>query len=229
MSINLVAYYRVSTDKQEKSGLGLAAQEQIVRYYADKESAAIIKTFTEAATGKDVDRPELQAAISYCQKNSARLIVAKLDRLSRDVEHTFQIVKKLGDGNLICGDLPATDSLTLSIFAGLAQREREIISIRTKSALRELKKRGVTLGKPDNFTRSARSLGPERRRAQSRENVNNRRATPLILEYRKRQFTYQQVADKLNASGFVTSTGQSFHRTTVMRLEKRALPPILKE
>ena len=88
------------------------------------------------------------------------MIVAKLGRLSRDVEHIFQLKKKLGKFFISC-DLPNTDSLTLSIFAGIAQRERELISIRTKAALKAKKKRGAKLGKPKNFSNEGRRLGVE--------------------------------------------------------------------
>ncbi|MFK7983226.1 MAG: recombinase family protein, partial [Saprospiraceae bacterium] len=136
---NYIAYYRVSTEKQKKSGLGLESQKAIIQHFSEIDKATIVKEFTETESGKAIDnRPQLQQAINYCLKNGYTLIVAKLDRLSRDVEHIFQIKKKLGKLFISC-DLPNTDSLTLSIFAGIAQRERELISIRTKLALKAKK------------------------------------------------------------------------------------------
>lgn len=101
--------------------------------------------------------------------------MAKLDRLSRDVEHIFKIQKQLGSLFKSC-DLPTTDALTLSIYAGIAQRERELISIRTRQALQAKKRQGATLGKPENLTDIGRSAGVATRQAKAKNNLNNQRA-----------------------------------------------------
>lgn len=151
-----IPYLRVSTETQKRSGLGLEAQRAIIEHYAKVDGAELGKEFVETESGKDIDnRPILKEAIEYCLENSFVLVVAKLDRLSRDVEHIFSIHKRL-DGLFKSCDLPTTDSLTLSIFAGLAQREREIISIRTKQALKAKKEKGIKLGKPENFNNNGR-------------------------------------------------------------------------
>ena len=149
------------------------------------------------------------------------MIVAKLDRLSRDVEHVFKINKQLGEGRLICCDLPSTDILTLSIFAGLAQRERELISIRTKYALKAKKERGEKLGSPHNFTNEGRKKGAKAMRDKARGNVHNRRAIPLIVSLRDKGQTYQKICDTLNQSGFQTVRGGIFRPTTVKLLYDR--------
>lgn len=219
-----IAYLRVSTKGQERSGLGLQAQRAIIEYYAKVEGAEIVKEYLESESGKDIDnRPKLNEAINYCIKHNTVLVVAKLDRLSRDVEHIFKIQKRLGDKFKSC-DLPTTDSLTLSIFAGLAQREREIISIRTKVALQAKKAQGAVLGKPENLTNEARSRGVEAIKAKARKNRNNRLATALIEKCKREQMTLKQIADELNQNGFKTSQGKQFNPVSVSRLVKHIKP-----
>ena len=153
-----IAYLRVSTKGQERSGLGLEAQRAIIKHFTDLEQSTVVHEVLEAESGKDIDnRPKLTCAIHECETMGYTLIVAKLDRLSRNVEHIFRIHNRLGNLFRSC-DLPTTDSLTLSIFAGLAQREREIISIRTKQALAAKKARGERLGTIKNLNRFGRQL-----------------------------------------------------------------------
>jgi len=218
-----VPYYRVSTKKQKRSGLGLESQKAIVEHFAEKDKAIIIKEYIEAESGKEIiNRPELQQAINFCLDNNCFLIVAKLDRLSRDVEHIFQLKKKLGKLFISC-DLPNTDSLTLSIFAGIAQRERELISIRTKSALKAKKKRGAKLGKPKNFSKKGRSLGSQKTAERARQNPNNKRALSLILRCRNEGMSYEKIANELNKNGFITTNGKAYLYSTVRTLYHRAL------
>jgi len=117
------------------------------------------------------------------------LIVAKFDRLSRDVERIFQLKKKLGKLFISC-DLPNTDSLTLSIFAGIAQRERELISIRTKAALKAKKKRGAKLGKSKIFSSKGRQLGSQKTAERARQNPHNKRVLSLIIRCRSKGMSY---------------------------------------
>jgi len=216
-----VAYYRVSTKKQKQSGLGLESQKAIVHQYAKKANAEIVAKFVETENGQDIDnRKELQKAIDYCLKNKCTLIVAKLDRLSRDIEHIFQIKKKLGNQFKSC-DLPSTDSLTLSIFAGLAQRERELISIRTKAALQEKKAKGHKLGNPKNLTEAGRKLGIQKIKQSATDNKHNQRATRLIVRCKEAGLGFTSIANELNKNGFTTVRGKNFHKTTVKRLYKK--------
>jgi DNA invertase Pin-like site-specific DNA recombinase len=218
-----IAYLRVSTKGQEKSGLGLQAQKAIIEHYAKLEDAEIINEYIESESGKEIEnRPKLNEAINYCLKNNTVLVVAKLDRLSRDVEHIFKIQKRLGDKFKSC-DLPTTDALTLSIFAGLAQREREIISIRTKLALQQKKKQGVKLGKPENLTTEARAKGVEAIKEKAKQNTHNRVATALVEKCKKEKKTLQQIADELNQHGFKTSQGKMFNPISVSRLARRVV------
>ena len=217
---NYIAYLRVSTKKQERSGLGLEAQRAIIQHYAKLEGAEIVQELIESESGKDIEnRPVLQEAIRNCITHGHTLIVAKLDRLSRDVEHIFAIQKKLGDKFKSC-DLPSTDSLTLSIFAGLAQREREIISIRTKVALQAKKAQGVKLGKPENLTQEARNKGVASIKEKAKKNRNNRLATALIEKCKRDKMTLEQIAHILNEHGFKTAQGKTFRAVSVHRLAK---------
>ncbi|WP_052600189.1 recombinase family protein [Aureispira sp. CCB-QB1] len=210
-----VAYYRVSTKKQKRSGLGLESQKAIVEYYSSKENIKVVKYFIEAESGKDIaNRPKLDEAIKLCLDKGFTLIVAKLDRLSRDVEHVFKIHKQLHE-RLVCCDLPQTDTLTLSIFAGLAQKERELISIRTKAALATKKEQGHKLGNPDNFSDEGRKKGSQTTIQKALNNPNNKRAIQLISSFKKEGLSYQKIADTLNNNAFKTATGKPFGRNTV--------------
>ncbi len=215
-----IAYLRVSTKKQERSSLGLEAQRAIIQHYVKLEGAVIVQELLESESGKDIEnRPVLQEAIRQCTANGYTLVVAKLDRLSRDVEHIFAIHKMLGDKLKSC-DLPSTDSLTLSIFAGLAQREREIISIRTKVALQAKKDQGVKLGKPENLTQEARNKGVASIKEKAKRNRNNRLAIALIEKCKREKMTLEQIAQNLNEHGFKTAQGKVFRAVSVHRLAK---------
>lgn len=217
-----ISYLRVSTKAQEKSGLGLLAQRAIIAHYAKIEGAEILKEYIEAESGKEMEnRPILEQAISDCFKEDGVLVVAKLDRLSRDVEHIFKIQKQLGERFKSC-DLPTTDALTLSIFAGLAQREREIVSIRTKVALQAKKAQGVKLGKPEHLTQEARDKGVAAIKVKAKANVHNRVASALIDKCKKEKKTLQAIADELNQNGFKTSQGKRFNAISVSRLARRS-------
>lgn len=211
-----VAYYRISTKKQK--GLGLDAQKAIVEHFANKDNAIIVKEFTEIESGKDTEnRPELKEALHYCKTHQATLIVAKLDRLSRNVEDTFKIKRELAN-KLICCDLPDTDSLTLSIFAGLAMRERELIAIRTRQALQAKKQKGYILGKPGNFTDEGRKLGVAKIKEKARNNQNNTRAKSMIAKCKQQGMSLSAIATELNSNDFMTSRGKKFTKMSVKRL-----------
>ncbi len=211
-----IAYLRVSTKGQEKSGLGLEAQMAIINHYTSLEDSIIVKEVIEAESGKDIsNRPGLMNAIQECDKMGYTLIVAKLDRLSRNVEHIFRIHNWLGDRFRSC-DLPTTDSLTLSIFAGLAQREREIISIRTKQALAAKKAKGEKLGTVKNLNREGRKAGTKA--IKDKATRKNQMAKSFINKCNG--MTLEAIATELNNNGFRTSQGKLFHKTTVLRLRQ---------
>ncbi|MBK6860828.1 MAG: recombinase family protein [Saprospiraceae bacterium] len=211
-----IAYLRVSTKGQEKSGLGLEAQRAIIKHFISLEDSIIVREVLEAESGKDIDnRPGLTEAIQECETRGYTFIVAKLDRLSRNVEHIFRIHNRLGDLFRSC-DLPTTDSLTLSIFAGLAQREREIISIRTKQALAAKKARGEKLGTLNNLNREGRQAG--NRVVKERAISKTQMAKSFVRKCNG--MTLEAIATELNNNGFRTAQGKKFHKTTVKRLKE---------
>src|SRR6478609_2498636 len=141
-----IAYYRVSTDKQGKSGLGLEAQRQAVETYLNGGSWTLVAEFVEVESGKDSHRLQLAAALGACKKHRAKLVIAKLDRLSRNLA----FIATLMDSGVefIAVDNPHANKLTIHILAAVAQHEREIIAARTSAALQAAKLRGKRLGNP---------------------------------------------------------------------------------
>jgi len=143
---NFVAYYRVSTDRQGKSGLGLEAQREAVQSYLNGGRWELIAEFTEVESGKRNDRPELEKAIAVCKKRRAKLVIAKLDRLSRNLAFIATLIDS--GAEFVAVDNPHANKLTVHILAAVAQHEREMISQRTKDALQAAKARGRRLGSP---------------------------------------------------------------------------------
>ena len=137
-----VAYYRVSTDKQGRSGLGLDSQRQLVSQY----QADIIGEYTEIESGKIDNRPQLELALEQCRRNNAAILIAKIDRLSRDA--AFLLTLRKAGVDIIAADMPNAGTLEFGVRAVVAQHEREEISKRTKQALQAAKARGVVLGCP---------------------------------------------------------------------------------
>lgn len=141
---NFVAYYRVSTARQGTSGLGLEAQQEAVRTYLNGGDWRLVGEFTEVESGKKSDRPELERALAACAAYRAKLVIAKLDRLSRDA-HFLLGLDKAGVDFVAC-DMPHANRLTVGIMALVAEEEGKAISARTKAALAAAKARGVRLG-----------------------------------------------------------------------------------
>lgn len=219
-----VAYYRVSTKRQGESGLGLDAQKQIVSHYFD--SSDIVEEFTEVASAKSIEkRPLLLKAIELCNDKGYTLLVAKTDRLSRMTEDALEVYNKL-DQRLHSCDIPQEkgakmDKFTLTLFMAIADRERELIGLRTRQALAQRKKQGVKLGNPKNLTNEARQKGSNARTQNAVTAKENRQAKLVAEGLRAKGATYRAIADTLNSEGFRTRGGNSFHATSVMRLLKK--------
>ncbi|WP_089688847.1 recombinase family protein [Catalinimonas alkaloidigena] len=213
-----IAYYRVSTEGQGRSGLGLSAQRQAVRHFL-KAGDELIEEFTEVESGKRDDRRQLEAAIRRVRERSATLLIAKLDRLSRSAGFIF----RLRDAGVpfVCADLPEANTLTIGIFAALAQHERELIGQRTCAALMALKEKGVPLGSPQNLTEEAILKGQQIRQENARQHLANRQAAALIAMYRPQGLTFRQIAAQLNELGYRSRRGQCFGPATVYRLWQR--------
>lgn len=205
-----VAYYRVSTDRQRRSGLGLEAQQAAVRGYLGTE--APIAEFTEIESAKRNDRPELDRALALCRKRKARLVIAKLDRLSRNL--AFIAAMMDSSVEFIAVDNPHANRLTLHILAAVAQHEREMIADRTKAALRAAKLRGVRLGR-----NGADRLAPEYR-AEAIERA--RQLAPILMELKAAGLSARQMATQLTSRGVPTPNGRRWHAATVIRALDRA-------
>lgn len=146
MKTKYVSWRRVSTFKQNSSGLGLAAQKEIIKYFIEREGGDWIADFEECYTGTELSGcVELQKAIEFTKKIDGVLIIAKTDRFRNTIE-ALQVYEKMGDGHIMFCDLPHTDKFTLTLFFALAEREALIVSIRTKQALAEKKRQGCKLG-----------------------------------------------------------------------------------
>lgn len=213
-----VAYYRVSTQKQGNSGLGIDAQKTMVLNFI-KDGDILINQFEEIESGKNDNRPQLIKAIEKSKAENATLLIAKLDRLSRNAGFIFLL--KDSNVDFKCCDMPDANSLTIGIMAVLAQEERELISKRTIAALQELKKKGIKLGNPQNLTSNARKLASEAIKQKALNNQNNVKATALIVSLKNGGQSYRSIASELNKSGFKTSKGFDFTSSQVFVLYER--------
>ena len=208
-------YYRVSTQKQGTSGLGLEAQQAAVRAFV-ADPAQLGTEYVEIESGKRNQRPQLLAAIAEARRVGATLLIAKLDRLSRNAGFIFALRDSGVD--FVCCDMPDANTLTVGLFAVIAQHERETISKRTKDALAAKKARGAALGTPANFTPAVIAQGQAAMQANARDHQANRQAAQLVELLRAKGQTLWHIAAQLNASGYRTRRGKAFHATTVQRL-----------
>jgi len=218
-----VLYFRVSTEKQGRSGLGLDAQRTAVACCVS--GAEVLEEFVEVESGRKSSRTQLAAALDLCKREGAELVIAKLDRLSRDVRTIFEL-RHSGVRFRAC-DLPEFNTLTLAIFAAFAQYESERISERTAAALAERKTRTGEWRKSP-LTPELRAKGVETNRKKALENSNNRRAVFLLESLQGKGYTLQKKADLLNANEYRTSRGCKFTASSVRLLEMRmqeATPP----
>lgn len=217
-----IAYYRVSTAKQGSTGLGLEAQRTDVQRFVNCDTC-IIAEYTDVESGKKANRTELLKAIAECKATGATLIIAKLDRLSRDVEFIFAL-RNSGVDFKAC-DLPDFNTLTLGMFAVIAQHEREMISQRTKKALAVKKEKGVKLGSPvaSETIQAVTEKGLNTRKANARANENNVKATALIVSMRNTGKNWSEIAQELNDKGFKTrNAGTKRNDGTIVKGEYTA-------
>lgn len=213
-----ISYYRVSTMQQGNSGLGLEAQRTLVRSFIGS-NGILIKEYEEIESGKKNDRPQLLTAIEHCKREGLTLLIAKLDRLSRNASFIFMLRNSKVD--FVCTDMPEANSVTIGIMAVLAQDERERTSRRTREALAELKRQGKKLGSPQNLNSESRMKAVASNINKALNNTNNRKATAMIISLRKDNLSYRQIANQLNSNGFLTSTGKNFSGAQVLMLYKR--------
>jgi len=225
----LIAYYRVSTKKQEKSGLGLQGQEAAVEEHSRQNGGKLIGRYIETESGKNKGRPELAKAIAHARRSKATLVVAKLDRLARNVALTSALMESGVD--FVACDNPHANKFTIHILAAVAEHEAEQISQRTKAALAAAKRRGVKLGshRPGHWDgrEGKRLAGLKKARKAAVE--SHRKAFeagysdlfPIVKERRDAGESLQRIADELNKMGHTTRRGKPWNRMQVSRLLKR--------
>jgi DNA invertase Pin-like site-specific DNA recombinase len=208
----MVAYLRVSTQKQGASGLGLEAQGEAIRRFSEAEGRRVTETFTEVETGKGADaldrRPQLAAAIKAARKAKCPVVVSKLDRLSRDVHFISGLMRERVP--FIVTELGAdTDPFMLHIYAALAEKERRLISERTKASLAAAKARGVRLG----GTNAQSELSAKEAQDRAEE------LRPVFTELAG--LSARKAAEELNGRGIATPAGGKWHAMTVLRVRER--------
>jgi DNA invertase Pin-like site-specific DNA recombinase len=208
---NFVAYYRVSTDRQGRSGLGLDAQREAVARYLAGVGGTLIAEHTEIESGKRADRPELAQALAACKRHKAKLVIARLDRLSRNVS----FIAALMDGNVefVACDSPHATRFTLHILAAVSEHERVMIGARTRAALQAAKARGVRLGR-----NGAERLAPANRAAAIARACPLK---PILAELTSAGMSIRQIAAELTARGIPTASGGRWHPQTVARVMER--------
>ena len=207
-----VAYYRVSTKRQGESQLGLKAQKHAVERFISPE--LIDKEFTEVETGTNKRyRPILNEAIDLCAKTGATLIIAKLDRLARNVSFVSSLMDSKVKFKAV--DMPDANELTVHIMSAIAQHEAKVISKRVKEGLAQSTKK---LGNPQNLTDEAKARGLESIRHKAKHNAHNKRALAFVSSLDYANLKLREIADRLNINGFKTSTGKEFGTTQVIRI-----------
>jgi DNA invertase Pin-like site-specific DNA recombinase len=218
-----IPYYRVSTARQGRSGLGLEAQKNAVAEYLNGGDWKLLKEFTEIESGKDNHRPELGKALHTCKVTGAVLILAKLDRLSRNA--AFLLTLRDSGVKFVAADVPDANDLTIGILALIAQHEREAISTRTKEALAAAKRRGVKLGNPNgaaSLRRAKKGNGAAVAALRMKADRHARELRPVVDELRGEGITtLVGIAAALNERGMQTPRGARWHASSVRNLLAR--------
>jgi DNA invertase Pin-like site-specific DNA recombinase len=221
--MRIVAYERVSTARQGASGLGIEAQCQAIGAYSVQRGATILARFTEVESGRNPDRPELGRALHLAKVTGATLVIAKLDRLSRNA--AFLLALRDSGVRFVAVDLPEANDLTVGIMALVAQQEREAISRRTKEALAVAKARGVKLGNPNGaaaLRRAGKGDAPLRAAVARTAQAHARDLAPVLEELRAQGVTsLRGIAAALNQRGMLTRRGGRWHASSVRNLIMR--------
>lgn len=231
--MNIVAYIRVSTAMQGRSGLGLEAQRAAIATYAKHQGATITREVVEIESGTEDERPGLNEALHYARVTGATIAVAKLDRLTRDTGF-FSILKKSG-ARFIALDLPTVDSSMDGLFAWFAERERELISQRTKAALAAYKVRAASdptlrpLGNPNGaaaFKRAGKGNADSVKALKANADRHAEDLRPIIARLAQRGVTsLGEIAAHLTAEGVLTPRGNGhWHKASVRNLLARLAP-----
>ena len=211
-TVQFIAYYRVSTQRQGASGLGLDAQRKATAHFVKSSDGALTNEYTEIESGKAKDRPQLDAAIAACRRLGATLLIAKLDRLARNVAFIANLLES--GVRFIAVDMPNADKFMMHVYAAMGEEEGRRISERTRAALAAAKERGVRLGA------NAAVLAQEAKSLADRFALEN--GFKIASLRRHNSMSYQQIANYLNESQFIPSQrGGNWHASSVHRLLKR--------
>ena len=203
--------------KQQLSGLGVEAQREIIHNHVKNKQ--ILAEYIETESGKKSNRPQLLTALAMCRKTNSILIVAKLDRLSRNVAFTSKLLES--DVEIVFCDFPQANRLILHIISSIAEYEAGLISQRTKQSLQAKTARGIKLGKSDNLMNKFEQAiynSSRTNKAKAENNPNNMRAIALLRSLSMQGKSLSEMTDLLNEQGFVTSKGCQFQITQVKRL-----------
>ncbi len=219
-SLRLIAYERVSTARQGKSGLGLEAQRRAIDDFAASRSAEVLARFTEVESGRKAERPELKKSLDLARLTGATLVIAKLDRLSRNA--AFLLTLRDSGVRFLACDMPEANDLTVGIMALVAQQEREAISRRTKEALAAAKARGVKLGNPNGaaaLRRAGKGGAALREVVAYNADEHAEALAPIVQSVREEgHTTLRAMADALNSRGMMTRRGGRWHVSNVKNL-----------
>lgn len=219
-----IGLVRVSTGKQGKSGLGLEGQEAAINGYIASVAGDLVKLYVEVESGKDGSRPVLTEAIQHAQLIGARLVIHKLDRLSRDLGFITTLQKNAVD--FVVVDLPQADRFTIQLFGALGEKERLMISDRTKTALAQAKERGVKLGNDKGymFPVEVRQAGAVAAKAARITNADTfaARIIPMLKRLQGEGLSLNAIAKKLTADGILTPRGKQWTPTAVKNALSRA-------
>jgi len=222
-----VAYYRVSTARQGRSGLGLEAQRRAVTDFLNGGSWELLAEFVEVESGKADDRPQLEQALATCELSGATLVVAKLDRLSRNLAFLAKLQES--GARFVAADMPEANELTIHIMAAVAQAERKAISTRTKEALAAAKARGVRLGGNRGNIDDLRK-GPARsaevRARQARERALKVRRQIQAMAAGGDARSLRQIAAALNDRGITAPRGGKWHAAQVKAVLEKTEQPV---
>jgi DNA invertase Pin-like site-specific DNA recombinase len=225
-SKKIIGYIRVSTDKQGRSGLGLEGQEEALQAFARNSGGLILKTYREVESGKKAsNRPELLKALGHAKRAGATLVIAKLDRLARNMAFVANLMDSGAD--FACCDNPHANRLTMHILAAVAEDEAKRISERTRAALAAYKRRGGKLGasRPEcrNLTQAARKRGARRAGESVSRKADEAYAdlAEAMTAWRQAGLSQQAIADKLNEQGHTTRRGKPWSQVQVMRVLQR--------
>lgn len=224
-----VGYYRVSTKQQGASGLGLEAQKEAVARYVEGAGGVLITPpFVEVESGTHSERPELKKAVAHAKRQKATLVVARLDRLSRNVHFISSLMESKVD--FVACDNPTANALTIHILAAVAQEEARVIALRVKAALQAAKARGTLLGSSrpghwegrEELRLSGQRKGTEKaaKEKRARREEGTKTTLPTLRKLKEEGFTYREIAERMEESGEPSHTGSKWSAMMIHRLLK---------